>query len=231
MRRRPTRFRPRATGRRRPTVRLLERRAESRGHDLSLEGRRRAAADAGDLGAACDSRCRRQLRRRRAPARRCAAPATPEAVLRRDRAPSCAEPERRRMSAVPPSYPVADAAARLAAALLRALQHEPSIVRVAARAGARLRAARGRRRMLVGRDRSSRHDRRRPARVAGARRRPRRCCRDRGGRATAAPGARCGSGAVLRRRRRAVDRALSRAPMRRCCAAAQRSRARRCRRC
>ena len=56
-------------------------RAEPRGHDLPLQGRGRAAADAGHLGAARAVGRRRQRRATTASARALDAPATPERVL------------------------------------------------------------------------------------------------------------------------------------------------------
>ena len=46
-------------------VKMLELGSEPRGHDLSLQGRGRAAVDAGDLGVPCHSRCVRFVRRAR----------------------------------------------------------------------------------------------------------------------------------------------------------------------
>jgi xanthine dehydrogenase large subunit len=80
-RHRPTRFRRRATGRRRPRC-AARGEPQSGGHDLSLQGGGRAAADAGDFGVPCDPRCGRQLRRRGA-------------------LPICARPRRRKRCCAP----------------------------------------------------------------------------------------------------------------------------------
>ena len=143
-------------------VRLLETRREPRGHDLPVQGGRRAAADAGDLGAARD--LGRDRERRGLPA----LPAPRPAGDAREGADDHRAPAR--------SAPAAEGGARMTA--LAPILQQLLTAQEPGRAGAGrgrqgLDPARGRRRDAGHRERDARHDRRRPARVGGDRSRPR----------------------------------------------------------